>query len=126
MNDADYYEKLKNDAESFYKNIGRVSCPVLKNEYVEFTSTGFKHLLQKGRIPRTRSDQIRRFHLLKYAKQILINSNSTVTIRQEKTAHFWEISNRHDNKIIKVIVRQIILKRKGSKHFFSIISEKEK
>ena len=81
------YEEAEQKAKEFYKSIGRVWCPVL-GDYVAFNKIGFRHLLGRGRKPRSRSDQMRRFALLRYAVDIL----SRVLSRPNEASGF-SISN---------------------------------
>ncbi len=46
-------------AEAFYFGLGRVWCPAL-DDFVHFEKLGFRHLLQKGRKFRIKSEQHRR------------------------------------------------------------------
>lgn len=63
------YEQLKLKAKKIYSKIGRISSPALNDEYVAFTNKGFTHLIRKGRNPRPRSEQIRRFLLIPYVEE---------------------------------------------------------
>ena len=72
------YEKAKQQAKQIYSKIGRIKCPALGDEYVLFTSAGFDHLLRKGRIPRTRNEQKRRFTLLPYVEKIIKNPTAKI------------------------------------------------
>ena len=58
------YEKSKKKAKKIYSKIGRVTCPALGDDSVAFNSKGFNHLVRKGRIPRKKNKQKRRFVLL--------------------------------------------------------------
>lgn len=69
------YKQLKLKAKKDYSKIGRISSPALNNEYVAFTNKGFTHLIRKGRNPRPRSEQAKRFLLIPYAEQIIKNPN---------------------------------------------------
>lgn len=115
------YGVLRKEAWDFYSQIGSVICPALNNEKVFFSRAGFNHILKKGRTPRPKKDQIRRFKLLPYTKEILQGNNATVLFRQGETALFWEIATERNNRIMRVIVRQ---KKGGLKHFFSVMDNK--
>lgn len=121
MSNEYYYEKL-NGANSFYFQIGTISCPALNNEKVHFERNGFRHLVRKGRKRRYIKDQLRRFKLLpnvtdviKYGIKISYNkrisSNGIIV-------EFFTISLTKDGTRIKVIVRRI---NGGTLHFFSIM-----
>ena len=130
-----YQIKSKNRAREIYSKIGRVECPALSNDSVSFSRIGFNHLIRKGRIPRTRNEQKRRFVLIPYVEEIVKNPEARIIYR-EKTIKYK--ANRHGEKIIiesqakfwafmeniefcrvKVIIRQL---GDGDKHFFSVIS----
>lgn len=133
------YEKAKQQGKQIYLKIGRIKCPALGDEYVLFTSAGFDHLLRKGRIPRTRNEQKRRFTLIPYVEQILKNPTARIVYRKtktkekvnrygekiliESTAHFWTFVDNVDDCIIKVVIRQLENK---DKHFFSVMGDNVK
>lgn len=131
------YEKAKQKAKAIYAKIGHIPCPAFRGEIVAFTSEGFSHLLRKGRVPRTRSEQKRRFHLISYVGQIIKNPRAVILYERRETK---TIANRHGDNItvrsiadfwtfvetinrcrIKVVVRQ--LREKGTKHFFSVMGD---
>ncbi len=133
------YEQLKLKAKKAYSKIGRIHSPALNDEYVAFTNKGFTHLIRKGRNPRPRSEQAKRFLLIPYAEQIIKNPKATILYRSNETKYYI---NRHGQKIlttstarfwtfvdiikdtkIKVVVRQL---NQGQKHFFSIMERRNK
>lgn len=130
------YDKAKQQAKQIYSKIGRIKCPALSDEYVLFTSAGFDHLLRKGRIPRTRNEQKRRFTLLPYVEQIVKNPTAKIVYRKtkikenvnrhgekiliESVAHFWTFVDKIDDCGIKVVIRQLENK---NKHFFSVMGD---
>jgi hypothetical protein len=122
----------KQEARIIYFQIGRVWCPVL-DDYVSFSSKGFRHLIRKGRLIRPDSEQERRFSLIPDAPKII---NSAVTIAQHRIemnkyatkmhgkkevhaayANFWSLKEDQNGKTITVIIRQ---SRGGRKYFLSI------
>jgi hypothetical protein len=133
------YEKAKQQAKQIYLKIGRIKSPALGDEYVFFTSAGFDHLLRKGRIPRTRNEQKRRFTLLPYVEQIIKNPTGKIIYRKtkikeranrhgekiliESTAHFWTFVDKIGDCVIKVVIRQLENK---NKHFFSVMGDNVK
>ena len=130
-------EKAKKKAKALYVAIGHVPCSALGDEFVAFTGVGFNHLMRKGRIPRTRKKQKKRFVLIPYIKQVIQNSRVIIEYRQtteeieinrhgEKviitsTAEFWKLVEKIDDCIVKVVIRQ--LGTRGSKHFFSVMGD---
>lgn len=132
------YQKLKTTAKKLYSKIGRIPSPALSGEYVAFTSVGFTHLVRKGRNPRPRSEQKRRFALLPYAETIIKNPQAVIIYRTTETkywtnrygqkvlitstAHFWTFVEEINGLTIKIVIRQL---NSGQKHFFSIMSNKK-
>lgn len=130
------YKKAKQQAKQIYSKIGRIKCAALGDEYVFFTSAGFDHLLRKGRIPRTRNEQKRRFTLLPYVENIIKNPTAKIVYRKldvkekanrhgekvliESVAHFWTFKEKIDDCVIKVVIRQLENK---DKHFFSVMGD---
>lgn len=131
------YEKSKNKAKNIYTQIGRIKCPALGNDYVSFSRAGFNHLVRKGRIPRTRNEQKRRFVLVPYIENIVKNPKAKIFYKQgvakyksnrhgekiliESKAHFWAFEEKIKDCKIKVIVRQL---DNRDKHFFSVMGDK--
>lgn len=131
------YEKAKQKAKALYVAIGHVPCSALGDELIAFTGTGFNHLMRKGRIPRTRNEQKKRFVLVPYIKQVIQNSQTVIEYRKttekvevdrhgEKvfitsTAEFWKLVEKIDDCMVKVVIRQ--LGTGGTKHFFSVMGD---
>ncbi len=131
------YEKAKQKAKSLYSKIGWLSCPAFGGETVAFTSDGFNHLLRKGRVPRTRNEQKRRFALVPYLARIIKNPKAVILYERRETktvvnrhgdkivvqsvADFWTFVVTIDDCKIKVVVRQ--LSQAGNKHFFSVMGD---
>jgi hypothetical protein len=120
------YGEAKRRAKEGYREIGRVWCAKL-GDHISFTRVGFQHLVRKGRRPRSRQNQIRRFFLLSFIRSVLADPAAQVAY-EEKTctdrlpcAKFWAITGKQNNKKITVIIRQI---EAGKKHFFSIYDQK--
>src|SRR3990167_3052443 len=91
------YEKSKKKAKKIYTRIGRIPSPALNGEYVAFTSAGFSHLVRKGRIPRTRNEQKRRFVLLPYAESIIKNPKAVILYRSNEVKYY---ADRHGEKVL--------------------------
>ena len=133
------YEKAKQQTKQIYSKIGRIKYPALGDEYVFFTSAGFDHILRKGRIPRTRNEQKRRFTLIPYVENIVKNPMAKIVYRKldvkekvnrhgekvliESVAHFWTFIDKVDDCVIKVVIRQLENK---NKHFFSAMGDNVK
>ena len=131
------YEKSKQKAKEIYSKIGRIQSPAFGGELVAFTSAGFNHLVRKGRIPRPKNEQKRRFTLIPYVEQIIKNPKATLLYERRETryvtdrhgkkvtiqsvADFWTFVEIIENCKIKVVVRQ--LDTDGPKHFLSVMGD---
>ena len=131
------YAKAKQKAKAIYSAIGHVPCAALGNELVAFTGIGFNHLVRKGRFPRTRTEQKKRFVLVPYIEQMIKNPRAVIEYRriEEKVvvdrhgekmlvasvAEFWTFVERIDDCEVKVVIRQ--LDTGGPKHFFSVMAD---
>lgn len=131
------YEKSKKKAKAIYTKIGRIPCPALGGELVAFTSAGFNHLVRKGRIPRPKNEQKRRFALIPYIEKIIKNPKATIQYERRETrnvvnrhgdkitiqsvADFWSFSESINGCEVKVVVREIV--GKAGKHFLSVMGD---
>lgn len=139
MKQASNYRKEKAKAKKLYNKIGRIPSPALSGDHVAFTSKGFTHLIRKGKNPRPRREQIKRFTLISYAEAIVKNPKAVLVYRTHETkyranrygekilitstAHFWTFKETIGNRTIKVVIRQL---NQGQKHFFSIMERRNK
>src|SRR3989344_5159926 len=89
------YEKSKQKAKAIYVRIGRIQSPAL-GDSVAFTSAGFNHLIRKGRIPRPKNEQKRRFALIPYIEQIVKNPKSLLLYERRETRY---VTDRHGEKV---------------------------
>lgn len=135
MEDVSNYEKLKEDAQKFYNEIGNIFSPAF-NEKVQFNAEGFNHIIFKSpRTERERTSQILRFKLLPLAVKLLNESTTYQEFeetlkefvvkshkkraRKTKSVKYWGIIAITDGRKIKVIVRKI--GDGGMMHFWSIV-----
>lgn len=119
------YSEAKQKAKLFYKSIGRIWCPALDEE-IFFNEKGFRHLIQKGRTPRLKSEQKRRFALLKHAKEIIESGLVVVEHKAEQKNQevlYWRLKSCRDDVVITVIIQQV---KNGKKHFLSVYGRKQK
>lgn len=94
------YEKSKKKAHRIYAKIGSVQCPIFNDELVSFTSRGFRHLIRKrGRATRAKTEQKKRFVLLKYAERMVTKPAHRVKIEFE-TREITEKVNRYGKKML--------------------------
>jgi hypothetical protein len=128
------FQKVKSEAEDFYKDIGQVYCPYFK-EKIAFNAKGLKHLKFKSdRQARPIKDQYSRLKLIRLAPEVLKQSHTLQGIWQikrfeaQKTNSRWERVMKDvifyefiavlNNTRVKVIVKEVF---GGQKHFWSVI-----
>ncbi len=71
MSEQKIFEKVKKEAEDFYKNLDSFYCPYLKTQ-VKFNSKGLNHIKMKAwNKTRSVSDQYMRLKFLKLAPAVL-------------------------------------------------------
>ena len=135
----DSYREIRKKARKSYLELKSVSCLKLDGEPVFFSEAGFRHLIQKDKKYRPKSEQRRRFALLPYAADIIADPSSELTsdtrtifltkksfgrrIVIPSEATFWAFTNQREGKIVKVIVRRV---GNGNRHFYSIYAKKQK
>ncbi|MEK7646408.1 MAG: hypothetical protein AAB381_01810 [Patescibacteria group bacterium] len=138
--DALKFNRIKEEAESFYKSLGEIYCPYFK-EKVSFNRKGFEHLKFIGRgQARSEKDQFQRFRLLHLAPQVLgltttiqgvwntshfeeIKSNSRVEFLLKNVTYYEFISvltYKQNLRRVRIIVKQV---ENSSKYFWSIIPD---
>lgn len=110
-------KELITKAKNEYKEIGRVFCPYFNN-YVHFTSKGFKHLIWKRELGKRVSYDIKiRLESIKYIKEIISNSGTLQEYENTYREYFAFISILPSNKY-----KIVIFKDTNNKYqFFSII-----
>ena len=127
-------DKTKKEAEEFYKSIGDVHCPYLK-ERVAFNAKGLDHIkFKEWNKARSIVDQYMRLRLLRLAPDIVRNSNTLQEFFETNRFERQKINSRWEQRMIrvkyygfvaiinrsriKVIVKEI---EGGNKFFWSII-----
>jgi hypothetical protein len=120
------YAETRRIAKEFYKAIGRLWCPSL-NDYIFFNKHGFRHLIEKKGFARPKTEQMRRFVMLYYVKDILtspgiIPSHSVKEDRNSKM-DLWIFTARKDGLLIKIIIRHV---KGGKKQFLSVYGRTQK
>jgi hypothetical protein len=115
----DNYEDAKDKAETFYKSIGKIWCPALE-DFIIFDDAGFLHLIGKSRVPRPKSEQRRRFFILRYVKDILGAKepfSTDVLFAGGVPVRYWKFIDIREGNTIKIVIRQIDNRQK---YFLSI------
>jgi len=128
------FDDVKSEAEEFYRSIGVVYCPYLKDT-VAFNTKGLEHIKFKERgKARVRTDQYIRFKLLKLAPKIISNSHTLQEYFETKKFEKINTNSRWEYRVveviyygfvaiinqarIKIIIKQIV---GGNKFFWSLI-----
>ncbi|MDB5188855.1 MAG: hypothetical protein JWM92_453 [Candidatus Nomurabacteria bacterium] len=128
------FDLIKNVGEVYYKEIGEIYCPYLKDT-VHFNAEGISHLKFKKRdVSRSMGDQYMRFKLLGMVPEIISQSHTLQGILETKRFEYIKINSRWENILkpvtyyefiavvkrdrIKVIVKQV---ENSQKIFWSII-----
>jgi len=128
------FDSVKKLAEEYYKTIGEVNCPYLKDK-VAFNAKGLDHIkFKEWDKARSVQDQYVRLRLLKIAPQILQQSHTLQEFFETNKMERQKINSRWENRMInvkyygfvaivnkhrlKVIVKEI---QGGNKFFWSLI-----
>src|SRR3989344_9686534 len=135
MEDLSNYEKLRENAQKFYKENGSIFSPAF-HEKIHFNAEGFNHIIFKNsRSERERPSQILRFKLLPLAIKLIKISTTyqefeeTIKefgvksfkkkIRKAMPVKYWGIIAVIDGRKIKVIIRKI--GDNGNVQFWSVV-----
>ena len=128
------FDSVKKLAEDYYRTIGDVNCPYLKDK-VSFNAKGLEHLkFSRKNHARPRQDQYMRLKLLHLAPRVLGLSKTIQGISKKSglelirsSAHneilakfstYYEFVAIIDKYRVRIIVKQI---EAGPKYFWSII-----
>lgn len=136
--DIENFEKHKELAETFYKQVGKTYCPALKAD-VHFNAKGFHHLRYNNPgSERDKQIQLRKFRLLKTAVEIIKKTTTLQFYRASlekvgtpgrdgftKTSRvqyfgFTNIIGERKNIRVRTIVRII---GDGFYHFWSVMPD---
>lgn len=100
--DPEKFEKIKIEAEEFYKKLGEINCPYLEGK-VSFNAKGLDHIKFKN-WNKTRSmlDQHMRFRLLKLAPEIIKKSNTLQEFYETNRLERQKINSRWEQRVIRV------------------------
>ncbi len=124
------YKDLLNKRRIWYKNIGKIYCPILRQD-VFFTSKGFHHLRYQGGKARSIKEQTYKLGLLplvipviKQAKGIFRHGGIPIQ-DSGKEAEFWVLKEvvGQQKTSVKVILRRV---GTGKTIFFSVMKKNDK
>ena len=102
------FEKIKQSAEEFYKQIVQVYCPYFR-EQVNFNIQGLNHIKMKGwNKARSRQDQIMRLKLVKLAPQVIRLSNTLQGYFEKYDFVRKKINNLWDKVLTRVTYFEFI------------------
>lgn len=125
---------VKQEAEKFYKTIGEIFCPYLK-EKIYFNAKGLEHLkFNRKNHARPLEDQYMRLRLIKLAPEVLKLSHTIQGISHIKGFELMRSNSRNEMVLkslsyyefiaivrdvrIRIVIKQI---ENGPKYFWSII-----
>jgi hypothetical protein len=127
------YNKSKEKAKKIYRRIGIVQSPALGGDEISFNQLGFTHLVRRGRIPRSKNDQRKRFRLIPYLESIVTDQKAIITydeteedetinrhgvkMHRKSKGYFWNFKTKIEDCEVKITIRQL---NNGKKHFFSV------
>lgn len=134
MNNEKLYEKVKKEAEEFYKGLDFILCPFLKRN-VNFNAKGLDHIKMKSwNKARLISDQYLRLKFLKMVPEVLKASGTLQEIHKKrnleriKNTGKWQFIAKEVvyygfvaiiNEVkVKVIVKQV---EDGQPYFWSVM-----
>ena len=120
MSYDDGYEKIS-AARAIYSKIPPLYCPLLEDT-VYFTRHGFNHLIWKGRIPRSKSQQEERLALIPSIPTIIGDAKADVTFNDSRVIRFWTLTSKINDTRVRVVLDQ----PSGRKIFVSIYPIKNK
>lgn len=128
--DLEKFNKAKEEAEEFYKNIGEVYCPYLKDK-VSFNAKGLDHIKFKDwNKTRLALEQYMRLKLLKLAPDIIKSSHTLQEFYETNRMERQKINSQWGRRMIRVKyygfvavikntrVKIIIKEIEGSQNFF--------
>ncbi len=94
FNETEKFKKAKESAQNFYKTIGQVYCPYLKEE-VSFNAKGLDHIKLHGwNKARPLKEQYVRLRLLELAPKIIKESHTLQEIYETKSFERQRINSR--------------------------------
>lgn len=97
------FDIVKKEAEEFYRSIGEVYCPYLKNK-VSFNAKGLEHIKFKERgKARLVTDQYIRLKLLKLAPKIISSSHTLQEYFETKKFENVNANSRWQYKVVEVV-----------------------
>lgn len=131
---AKKFEVVKTKAENYYKTIGVVFCPYLKQN-VGFNAKGLDHIkLKEWNKTRLTADQYMRLKLITLAPIVIKNSHTLQEINKKKSLERQNINSRWEKRMIdvyyygfvaiineariKIIVKEVV---GGQPYFWSIV-----
>jgi hypothetical protein len=124
------YKKLLEERRTWFKNIGKVFCPILK-EYIIFNSRGFNHLVYPNGKWRPKKEQMYKLGLLPLIIPVIKNSTKISQYEKcfvkdlGKEAEFWALIETvgKQKTLTKVILRRV---GTGNITFLSVMKLQDK
>jgi len=134
MDNVEQFQRVKQEAENYYKTVNAVFCPYLKSK-INFNAKGLDHIKMKSwNKSRLVSDQYLRLKFLKLVQEVLKNSGTlqefheTKNFKRIKDTGRWQSIMKPvvyygfvailNNVKIKIIVKRV---EGGQPYFWSVI-----
>jgi len=134
MDNIEQFQRVKQEAEDYYKTVNAVFCPYLKSK-INFNAKGLDHIKMKSwNKSRLVSDQYLRLKFLKLVQEVLKNSGTlqefheTKNFERIKDTGRWQSIMKPvvyygfvailNNVKIKIIVKRV---EGGQPYFWSVI-----
>jgi len=134
MDNVEQFQRVKQEAENYYKTVNAVFCPYLKSK-INFNAKGLDHIKMKSwNKSRLVSDQYLRLKFLKLVQEVLKNSGTlqefheTKNFERIKDTGRWQSIMKPvvyygfvailNNVKIKIIVKRV---EGGQPYFWSVI-----
>ena len=134
MDNVEQFQRVKQEAENYYKTVNAVFCPYLKSK-INFNAKGLDHIKMKSwNKSRLVSDQYLRLKFLKLVQEVLKNFGTLQEFRETKNFERIKDTGRWqsimkpvvyygfvailNNVKIKIIVKRV---EGGQPYFWSVI-----
>lgn len=122
--DNEKFNRIREEAEQYYKSLGKIWCPYLK-DYVHFSAEGFQHLLFKSwNRSRTRQEQYTRLKLLRLAPKVIAQSHTLQEYDERKLFVRQKINARWEKRM-KGVTYYVFIAIVGDRRLKIIIKEIE-
>lgn len=100
--DPEKFDRVKEEAETFYRNIGDIHCPYIGAK-IAFNAKGLDHIkFKEWNKTRSRLEQYMRFKLLQLAPEIIKSSHTLQEFYETNRLERQKINSRWEQRSIRV------------------------